>query len=138
MSERPTADLDLSGIHVLVVDDDADSRDILATVLRYTGAQVSSADSAHAALDAVHRVLPDVIVCDLAMPGQSGYDFVGAIRRDPGLRHIPVIAATGYSRLLSRNRALAVGFKAYLEKPIDLLKLCRTIRAVRLPQSATR
>jgi CheY-like chemotaxis protein len=135
MSDR-SRDCDLKGVHVLVVDDDVDSRDILDTVLRYTGAHVSSAGSAQTALAAVHRDIPDVIVCDIAMPGESGYDFMGAIRRNPRLRHIPVIAATGYSRLLSRNRALAVGFKAYLEKPIDLLKLCRTIRAVLVPQSA--
>ena len=161
MSTRPLLDFDLTGVHVLVVDDDADARDILDAVLSYRGALVSSVDSVRAALAAVQGVVPDVIVCDIAMPGESGYDLVCAIRRDARLRHIPVIAVTGYpyaaakayahwkrkvtdvqremdkvkqnTRLLSRNRAFAVGFKAYVEKPVDFLELCRTIRAVLLP-----
>jgi CheY-like chemotaxis protein len=136
MGARPLPDVDLTGVRVLVVDDDDDSRDILDAVLCYRGALVSSADSVREALAAVHRVGPDIIICDIAMPGESGYDLVRAIRRDAGLRHIPVIAATGYAPLLSRSRALAVGFKAYLEKPVDLLKLCRMIQAVLLPRSA--
>jgi CheY-like chemotaxis protein len=136
MGARPLPDVDLTGVRVLVVDDDDDSRDILDAVLRYRGALVSSADSVRQALAVAHRVVPDVIICDIAMPDESGYDLVRAIRRDAGLRHISVIAVTGYARLLSRNRALAVGFKAYLEKPVDLLKLCQTIQAVLLPRSA--
>jgi CheY-like chemotaxis protein len=77
-----------------------------------------------------------MIVCDIATPGESGYDLVRVIRRDPGIRHIPVIAVTGDSRPPSPNHALAVGFNAYFEKPIELLRLFRTNRAL-LSQSAT-
>jgi CheY-like chemotaxis protein len=137
MSERPDLDLDLSGIRVLVVDDNADAREILPALLRQTGALVSSVDSVRAALSVLSRDRPDAIVCDIAMPGESGYDLVRAVRRDAALRRIPVVAVTGYGRLFSRNRALAVGFRAFLEKPINLVAVCRTIRAVLRRRRAT-
>jgi CheY-like chemotaxis protein len=131
------SNFDLNGVHVLVVDDDADAREILHGLLRHTGALVASVDSVAAALSVLRRLRPDVVVSDIAMPSRSGYDLVREMRYDLALRRIPVIAVTGYGREHSRKRTRAAGFNAYVEKPVDPVLLCRTIVGVLLPQSAS-
>ena len=130
------SNFDLTGIDILVVDDDADAREILHGLLRHTGARVASVPSVAAALSAVRRFQPDVVVSDIAMPSQSGYNLVHEMRRDPTLRRIPVVAVTGYGREHSPRRTRAAGFRAYVEKPVDPVVLCRAILGVLLPRSA--
>lgn len=117
----------LQGIQVLVVDDDADARDLLHAVLEYCGAQVVAAPSARTALTALDRMRPHVILCDLVMPGEDGYSLVRAVRRRVTLRTVPVIALTAYGFDHAAEEALAAGFNAYLKKPVEPWKLCGTI-----------
>jgi PAS domain S-box-containing protein len=118
----------LRGVTVLVVDDDRDTRELLATVLRQAQATVLEADSAAAALKTLERQVPDVLVADLAMPGVDGYELIGRIRAQAGhgLR-LPAVAVTAYARGEDRERALSAGFDRHLPKPVDPGELCRTV-----------
>jgi len=122
----------LAGVHVLIIDDDPEARDLIRTVLRYCGALVSVASSAHEGLDTLQRVLPDVIVCDIAMPQQDGYWFVAALRRLPADRGgmLPVIAVTAHGATHGPDRTLPAGFQAHIRKPVDPWELCRVVAAM--------
>jgi CheY-like chemotaxis protein len=122
----------LAGVHVLIIDDDADARDLIRTVLRYCGALVSVAVSAGEGLDTLQRVLPDVIVCDIAMPHQDGYWFVRSLRALPGDRGagLPVIAITAHGTTHGPDRTLPAGFQAHIRKPVDPWELCRIVAAM--------
>jgi CheY-like chemotaxis protein len=123
---------DLSGMKVLVVDDDEDSLDYFALALRLHGAVVATASSALDALRLLGAERPDVVLSDIAMIGQDGYWLVGQIRgRSDHTRRIPVVATTAYGREHSRARTLAAGFTEHLVKPVDPDVLCRTIHDVR-------
>lgn len=124
----------LRGIHVLVVDDNADARDLLRRILEYAGALVAVTDSATAALEYTRRLVPDVVVCDIVMPGHDGYWLLERLRAAGGppgatTATVPVIAVTALADDHPSARALERGFTAYLPKPIDPAELCRTVKA---------
>ncbi len=122
----------LSGVHVLIIDDDAEARDLIRTVLRYCGALVSVAASAGDGLQSLQRVLPDVIVCDIAMPQHDGYWFVRSLRTLPpeaGGR-LPVIAVTAHGATHGPDRTLPAGFQSHLRKPVDPWELCRVVASM--------
>ena len=111
----------LSGVRVLVVEDEADTRDLLSAALGHSGALVESAASAEEALDALRRRRPDVLVCDIGMPGEDGYALLARVRdltEEEGGR-VPAIALTAYARPDDRGRALAAGYQVHLAKPVD-------------------
>jgi CheY-like chemotaxis protein len=106
---------------VLLVDDDADTREFLAAALRGSGAVIEAVESAGAALDVMRTFRPEVIVSDIAMPDQDGYAFIRSVRAmpiDAGGR-TPAVALTALARPRDRLRALAAGFQTHLPKPID-------------------
>jgi CheY-like chemotaxis protein len=122
----------LRGIHVLVVDDDPDARDLLRSILSYAGALVAVVSSAPGALAYTRRLVPNVVVCDIVMAEHDGYWLVEQLRpgNGAGVAGIPVIAVTAFPAAHSRTRALETGFSAYLPKPIDPSELCRIVRSV--------
>lgn len=109
----------LREVSVLVIDDDQDARDLIATTLRHAGAIVSSAASVHEALERMRTTAPQAVVSDIAMPSGTGYDLIREIRRMPQLAKIPAIALTAYGRVEDRERALAAGFNFHVTKPVD-------------------
>ncbi|WP_175942270.1 hybrid sensor histidine kinase/response regulator [Burkholderia pyrrocinia] len=118
----------LDGRRVLVVDDDATSRASLAAALETLGAQVSTAQSGHDALDAVERHPPSVVLSDLAMPDGDGFWLLDHIRHLPGGGgRLPVVAVTAHAGTADRRRVLAAGFDAYLCKPVDMPTLASLI-----------
>lgn len=120
----------LIGVHVLVVDDDEDSREIIQTVLRYCGALVTLAASATDALRTLGRVTPDVVVSDIAMPGRDGYWLLHQVRALPSGRDLPVVAITGHADRHRPERTLDAGFQAHVRKPVDPWELCRVLISV--------
>ena len=116
---------DLSGVRVLVVDDDLDAREALVAVLEQRGAVVTSAGSAAEAEALLDRAVPDAIVSDIAMPAQDGYAFIRAVRRRPVERGggVPAIALTAYASADDQRRTAEAGFQAHLKKPMDALDL---------------
>ncbi|VWC70031.1 PAS domain-containing two-component system sensor histidine kinase/response regulator [Burkholderia lata] len=121
----------LDGRRVLVVDDDATSRASLAAALETMGAQVSTAQSGHDALDVLERQAPSVVLSDLAMPDGDGFWLLERIRHLPGgSAHLPVVAVTAHAGNADRHRVMAAGFDAYLRKPVDMPTLASVIADV--------
>lgn len=104
---------------VLVVDDDADTRELVAEALTQAGVWVTVAASAADAMTAISLDPPDAIVADIGMPVVSGYEFVRQLRADPRRSGIPIVALTAYGGAEARETALAAGFSAYVRKPYD-------------------
>jgi CheY-like chemotaxis protein len=132
---RPTAALPaapppgLDGLRVLVVDDDADSRELLRAVLGGLGAVVTEASSVHEALEMLRGQWPDVMVADIGMPDQDGYELIGRVRRLEGEegKRLPVVAVTAYAREHDRVRVLDAGFDSYLPKPVEPPAVARLV-----------
>jgi PAS domain S-box-containing protein len=124
----------LRGLHAMVIDDDANVRDVVALTLAKCGASVTVANSVHDAFNLLPNLAPDVVVSDIAMPDIDGYEF---IRRFRGLMrakgaNVPVIALTAYGSVQDRDRVLKAGFDKHLAKPIDPAELVRTIVKTRV------
>ena len=114
---EPTVAPRLTGRTILVVEDHADARELIAAVLESAGARVLLASSAEDAIDQVGRIRPDVLLTDLGLPGEDGY---GLLRRFQDLHpNAPAVALTAYARSTDREHALAHGFDRYLVKPIE-------------------
>ena len=129
---RPTASEPpsdwLRDVPVVVVDDQADSRELLSTMFARRGALVRQCDSAIAALDLLSRANARLLVADIAMPSVDGYTLIERVRqRHPG---VAAVAVTAYARPEDREKALAAGFDAYCPKPVHAAELMRTVREV--------
>jgi CheY-like chemotaxis protein len=124
----------LQGVRVLVVDDEADTRDLLHTVLTNAGATVDAAATAATAYDVLQRFHPHVLVSDVGMPDEDGYAFMQRVRALPSSRsgRVPSIALTAYTRGADRSRALAAGFSAHLAKPVNVADLVGTVAKLAL------
>jgi PAS domain S-box-containing protein len=123
---------DLSGAHVAAVDDDPDALALLKEILESAKAQVTTATSGDAGLEAIHGTHPDVIVADLGMPSMDGFEFIERLRRsdDPSARDIPALALTAYARMEDRAKALQGGFEMHLAKPVDPVELVSAVQAL--------
>jgi hypothetical protein len=114
--------LELNGTHVLIVDDEADARDLLRVMLASTGARISEAGTAAEALRICSEDRPDILIADVAMPDQDGYALLRAIRSlaaGEG-RNVRAIAVSAYARREDRRRALKTGFNDHVGKPVQL------------------
>ena len=122
----------LRGIRVLVVDDDVESLDLAATILQGAGAEVRAAASAFRAYEFIGSWRPDVVVTDLAMPGEDGFMLQRALRMAFGHARVavPIIAMSAYAAPEDRERALREGFEIYLTKPIDPKELTSAVAGV--------
>ena len=123
------ADSQLDGVRVLVIDDEPDARELIAVILTRGGADVSTAESAVEGMQLLGRTKPDVIISDIAMPGDDGYAFIQRVRQltpgDGG--SIPAIALTAYAREEDRRRALSCGYQAHLTKPVEPTQLVSAV-----------
>ncbi|MCU1382983.1 MAG: hypothetical protein JWL71_1680 [Acidobacteria bacterium] len=120
-----TAIPNLRGVHVMVVDDDADALSMVRDILELSGAQISTMSSAREALKAIEDACPDVLVADLGMPEMDGFDLIACVRgnSDPRRRRLPAAALTAFARSEDRVRALRSGFDMHLAKPIEPAEL---------------
>jgi PAS domain S-box-containing protein len=119
----------LQDLTVLVIDDQEYTRDIVAAILRRTRAEVHTAASVREALQLFLKIEPDVVVCDIAMPGEDGYVFLREVRRRPdAFRTTPILALTAFGRPEDRLQALNAGFDAYLKKPVDPAELAESVQ----------
>jgi CheY-like chemotaxis protein len=104
----------------LVVDDNEDTLDLIAIALESEGARVMQAASVPAAMSIVLSNRLDVLVSDIGMPGEDGYDLMRRLRADGSdARELPAVAVTAFGAREDRRKALAVGFQAHLQKPFD-------------------
>jgi signal transduction histidine kinase/ActR/RegA family two-component response regulator len=124
------ADLDLlRDVHVLVVDDEADARDLIKMTLSQYGALVTTADSVAAALAEIDRQIPDVLLSDIGMPREDGYELIRRVRGRSLERggSVPAIAVTAYASASDRARAAASGYEAHVAKPFEPDALVQTV-----------
>jgi CheY-like chemotaxis protein len=119
----------LHGLRVLLVDDEAEAREIISTVIMRTGAEVTACHSASEALAKVLEWKPDVILSDIAMPDEDGYSFIGKVRSLPREKggETPAAALTAYARDIDRRQALAAGYQMHIAKPIGATQLVNMV-----------
>jgi PAS domain S-box-containing protein len=130
--QRRGASADLSGRCVMLVEDHADSRELMVQALEQAGATVAAFENARDAYDAIARVRPAVVVADVGLPGESGYSLIRQIRghHEAALRLVPAVAVTAYATDVDRAEALAAGFQQHLAKPVDPGHLIETLNAI--------
>jgi CheY-like chemotaxis protein len=134
-AEQPAADAarDLCGVSVMIVDDERDAREVLVAMLELRGAEVIAASSTAEAVEALTRAtslsLPDVLVSDIGMPGEDGFDLISRVRAmSPECGgDIPAIALTAYARPEDRDRVLAAGFQRHVAKPVEPSSLAMAV-----------
>lgn len=117
---RPVTPRALRRRRVLLVEDDAEIRDILVRLLAALGAQVVAAADGLEGLEHLARWHPDMVLCDLAMPIMGGLEFAHRMRQDPRYRNVLLIAVTGYNRQADLYDTCSTGFDGHLAKPIRM------------------
>ena len=122
----------LQGIKVLVVDDEADTRELISEVLKECGSEVILSRSVAEALEALEQHRPDILISDLGMPDEDGYSLISKIRSLPPERggQIPAAALTAYARAEDRMRVLRSGFQFHLPKPVDSAELVTVVASL--------
>ena len=116
-------------VRILLVEDNADARELLQAGLELLGYTVEAVGSGEEALALLSEMRPDVIVADIGLPGVDGYEFLRQARRIPGLANVPAFAATGYGRPEDVARAHEAGFTDHFVKPVDIADLDARIRS---------
>jgi len=129
----------LAGTRVLLVDDELDAREVIGTILSLAGAQVHTADSAVEGVAQLRRRPFDVLISDLAMPGEDGYSFLRRVREstDPAVRAMPAIALTAFSDEQRVRRAHEAGFAVCLSKPATPSELIQIVARLAAASSAS-
>jgi CheY-like chemotaxis protein len=122
---------------ILLVDDDQTLLEVLATLLDLEEFRVTTAGDGASALDAVDRQRPDVVVCDVAMPGLDGLEVCRRLKAAPQTASVPVILLTARGGPRDREEGLAAGCDAYLTKPFSPLELIALIRSVGTTSAGT-
>ena len=140
---QPVPDVSLANVHVLVVDDEVDARELVKRLLEMAGATVSMAGSASEAIERILAARPDVLICDLGMPAQDGFSLIRQLRvlEERQESALPAVALTAYARPEDRVKALRCGFQNHLAKPVkpaELLAVVSTLagRRVTTPPDA--
>jgi len=120
---------ELEGLHILVVEDEEDSRVLIATVLEHCGAKVTTASSVTEAYQALLEHRPDILLSDLGMPGEDGYSLIKRVRSLPPEQggNTPAAALTAYARVEDRMKVLRAGFQIHLPKPVEPAELVAVV-----------
>ena len=129
---RDAASDTLDGTHILVVDDDPDSLEVLTSLLHMHGARVTAASGSAEALRLLQHDRPDLLISDIAMPDRDGYWLLEQVRRLPADRggDVKAVALSAFASVAARERALAAGFGAHIAKPLTAQSLLDSIGAV--------
>ena len=122
--------IDFNGFHVLLVEDDADSREMLEMALSSFGVRTTAVDNAADALRLVKETRPSLLISDVGLPGEDGYDLIQKVRRLPSEEGgtVPAIALTGYVSLQDRARALEAGYQEHMAKPLEVETLIEMVK----------
>ena len=129
-AEDNQADIDLSGVRILVVDDDLDALDLLTMDLTERGAKVRGVSSAAEALNVLESEPFDLLISDIGMADTDGYNLIKQVREQENHEHIPAIALTGYARTQDRIRAIAAGYNTHVAKPVEISELVTVVKCL--------
>jgi CheY-like chemotaxis protein len=121
---------DLHHIHVMVIEDDADSRNLITATLQQFGAKVTALPSAADAITAFAKTQPDILVSDIGMPGMDGYMLMQQLREMPNVSQIPAIALTSYTTKADQEKIFSAGFRKHLPKPMEVAELIEAISSL--------
>jgi len=131
LKKTDVPDESLEGVRILLVEDEPDAREVIALALRSSGADVEAVDSAGNALLRMQSFTPDVLLSDIGLPVESGYDLIRTVRAMASdLNKVPAIALTAFASESDRQTSMSAGFQAHLAKPVEAAHLIRTIKAV--------
>jgi CheY-like chemotaxis protein len=121
----------LDGLRIMIVDDEADARELVRAILSECGSDVNCCESAAEALVCFREWKPDLLVSDIGMPGEDGYDLIRKLRkmRSKRAKQMPAVALTAYATKEDKARALAAGFQMHVSKPIEPEVLIMSIAA---------
>jgi len=125
---------DLSNWTVVIVDDEPDSLEVLCEVLEMNDATVKAAESGEEAIRLLSEARPTVILTDISMPHMDGYQLLFRLRKLDGLATVPVIALTAHAMRGDRERAMAAGFRNFINKPLDSGKFMNELLVILLEQ----
>jgi CheY-like chemotaxis protein len=126
-STSASSQTDLSGLRVLVVDDEPDTLELLRRVLGDSRAQVAAAPSVEAALATIGGFDPHVLISDVSMPGRDGFELIRAVRSTAGPEQLPAAALSAYTLPEDAERARAAGFQVHLSKPVQPEQLVKMV-----------
>jgi CheY-like chemotaxis protein len=123
----------LSGLRILVVDDEADAREFLSTALEQYGGKILAVASALDAIEALEQFQPDVLVSDIGMPLEDGYSLIAKVRNHSTerVRRLPALALTAYASQADTQRAIDAGFDGHIAKPVEPTLLAEAIAKLR-------
>jgi CheY-like chemotaxis protein len=128
---RPDIGAPLAGLKILVVDDEADAREVVSTALAQCGARTAAVATAREAIELLKDFRPDVVVSDIAMPGEDGYSLVRKIRSmKSDVAGVPVVALTAFTQPEDRRRAMRAGFRHFVPKPVEIDELAAVVRTL--------
>jgi CheY-like chemotaxis protein len=115
---------------VLIIEDSHDTAETTRLLLKLSGHEAQTASSGREGLAAARQFRPRVVLCDIAMPRMSGYEVARALRQEPSLGPLYLIAVTGYGRAEDQQQALEAGFDLHLTKPVDIDVLRRVLESI--------
>lgn len=123
---------------VLIVEDNADNREIYCTILRHHGYRVAEAETGEEGIRVAHEVLPALVLMDVSMPGIDGFEATRRLKADPRTAAIPVVALTAHALAEDRQRALQAGCDGYLAKPVEPRRVVQEVQRIlgRTPAAA--
>ena len=132
LTERANNSSLLDGVKVLVLEDDDDAREFLQLLLRKNGAQVNAVGTTAEAYREVQQDAPDILICDIGLPNEDGYEFIRRIRSisDSPAATIPALALTAYAQPNDRKKALVAGYQDHLTKPVEPKKLLHSVASI--------
>jgi len=115
---------------VLVVEDEADSMELVQSLLEHHGIKTLLANTAEEALDQLETAIPTLIIVDLALPGMDGWQLLQEIQQDARLERVPRVAITAYHNAEVANQAIEAGFDAYFPKPLEATSFVRELETI--------
>jgi CheY-like chemotaxis protein len=115
-------------MRVLVIEDNRDFAQVIHDILEIKGCELDIAFNARSGLEIAQRTLPDLIFCDIGLPGDmDGFDFAQAVRADKELAHVPLIAISGYTGESNKQRAISAGFNRIFPKPVKFADISEAL-----------
>lgn len=114
-------------MYALVIEDNRDFAQLLRDILEIKGCKTGVAYTGHAGLDIARQTMPDIIFCDIGLPGMDGLEFARQLRADAPISHIPLVAVSGYSTEEDKEWAIAAGFNLVFPKPVKFADLSKAL-----------